>query len=192
MDKFEKFISPEMLSLNDSYAVKILICYFLNEIDRPVTPNQMMEIATADGIVNYFYYVEAISDLLKAKSVVIENIDGVGYYKLSELGKKGADSFKLIVPKSFRDKILSSGLKLFAKLKIDHDVKCEIKELDKGYNVSCVCNDMDVVIMDLNLFAPDKEQAILIKENIMKNPIELYGKILNFALDNETYEPEND
>lgn len=192
MDSFEKFITPNMLSLTDSYAVKILICYFLKEIDRPVTPEQLIEIATADGILNYFYYTEAINSMLQAKTILIENIDGIDYYVLSEMGRNGADSFKTIVPKSFRDKILSSGLKLFAKLKIEQDVKCKIKKLEKGYSVQCICNDMDIVLMDLKLFAPDKEQANLIKEKIMQNPTEFYGKVLNYVLDNEQYVPQID
>ena len=67
MDNFEKFLTPNMLSLTDSYAVKILICYFLKEIDRPVTPEQLTEIALSDGILNYFYYTEAMNSMLEAK-----------------------------------------------------------------------------------------------------------------------------
>ncbi len=189
MDTFEKFLTPNMLSLTDSYAVKILICYFLNEIDRPVTPVQLTEIATSDGILNYFYYTEAINSMLEAKTIELKNVDGVNYYFLTEMGKAGAESFKTIVPKSFRDKILSAGLKLFSKLKIEHDVKCEISKLKKGYSVSCICNDNDIILMDMKLFAPDEEQAILIKEKIMLNPTEFYGKVLNYALDNEQYVP---
>lgn len=190
MDTFEKFLTPNMLSLTDSYAVKILICYFLNEIDRPVTPVQLTEIATSDGILNYFYYTEAINSMLEAKTIELKNVDGVNYYFLTEMGKAGAESFKTIVPKSFRDKILSAGLKLFSKLKIEHDVKCEISKLEKGYSISCICNDNDIILMNMKLFAPDEEQAILIKEKIMLNPTEFYGKVLNYALDNEQYVPQ--
>lgn len=190
MDTFEKFLTPNMLSLTDSYAVKILICYFLKEIDRPVTPEQLTEIATSDGILNYFYYTEAMNSMLEAKTIEIKNIDGVDYYFLTEMGRAGADSFKTIVPKSFRDKILAAGLKLFAKLKIEHDVKCEITKLNKGYSVSCICNDNDVILMDIKLFAPDEEQATLIKDKIMQNPTEFYGKVLNYAIENEQYVPQ--
>ncbi len=190
MDSFEKFLTPNMLSLTDSYAVKILICYFLKEIDRPVTPEQLTEIATAEGILNYFYYTEAINSMLEAKTIIIQNIDGIDYYVLTEMGRNGADSFKSIVPKSFRDRILATGLRLFSKLKIEHDVKCEISELEKGYCVECTCYDSDIVLMDLKLFAPDEQQAALIKEKIMLNPTEFYGKVLNYVIDNEQYVPE--
>jgi len=192
MDSFEKFITPNMLSLTDSYAVKVLICYFLNQIDRPVTPEQLLEIATAENIINYFYYTEAISDMVETETILIEKIDDVEHYILSDLGKAGAESFKTIVPKSFRDKILSSGMKLFAKLRIEQDVKCEIEQLEKGYSVSCFCKDIDVILMDLKLFAPDFEQANLIKEKILQNPTDFYGNVLDYVLDNKEYVPNID
>lgn len=192
MDAFDKFITPDMLTLKDSYAVKILICYFLDQINRPVTPQQLIEIATDDKIINYFYYTEAMNSLIENETILIENIDGAEYYVLSEKGKEGAQSFKSIVPKSFRDKILSSGLKLFSKLRIENDVKCEIQKLEKGFSVSCFCKDMDVVLMDLTLFAPDLEQAKLIKEKIMQNPTAFYGNVLDYVLDNKEYVPNID
>jgi hypothetical protein len=179
-----------MLSLTDSYAVKILLCFFLKQVDRPVTPNQLTEIATADGIINYFYYTEAINSLLEAKTISLENINGEDFYVLSEKGKDGADSFKTLVPKLFRNKILESGLKLFAKLKFEKNVSCTVEIAEKGYIVHCICNDMDIVLMELKLFAPDKEQAELLREKILKNPSDFYGNVLDYALKNKDYEPD--
>lgn len=190
MDSIDKFISPNMLSLTDSYAVKILICFFLKQIERPVTPNQLMEIATADGIINYFYYTEAIESLLEAETIKLEEIEGTEYYMLSDIGKKGADSFKTLVPKSFRDKILASGMRLFSKLKIEHDVVCEIEKLDKGYKVCCTFKDNDVVLLGMSLFAPDIDQARLMKEKILLNPSEFYSKVIDYTLDNREYIPD--
>lgn len=190
MESFEKYLSPNMLSLTDSYAVKILLCFFLKQIDRPVTPDQLTEIATADGILNYFYYTEAINSMLQTGLMSIQNIDGVDSYILSDKGKSGADSFKTLVPKSFRDKILSSGLKLFAAQNFKKTVSCEIKPIEKGCLVECCCTDNDVVLMDLKLYAPDSEQAELLKEKILLNPSDFYAKVLDFALDNTEYSPD--
>lgn len=182
MDSFNKFVSPAMLSLTDSYAVKILIAYFLKEIDRPITPQQLVEIATADGIINYFSYTEAINSMIETKTIELDIVNGEECYALTQMGKDGADSFKNIVPKSFRDKILEAGLQFFAKIKLEHDVKVEIEKNETGYTVLCKCYDMNVVLMDLKLFAPDIAQAELIKENIIKNPTAFYGNVLNYVI----------
>ena len=190
MANYDKYITPNMLNLTDTYAVKILICYFLRQINRPITPLQLTEIATDDGIVNYFVFTEAMNQLLEAKTITIEEQDGEEYYVLSELAKLGADDFKRMVPKSFRDKILGSGLRFFAKLKNENDVKISITEQDKGCSVGVHITDGPLMLMDLKLYAPDREQAELLRDKIEKNPADFYGKVLDFALDNEDYKPE--
>lgn len=179
-----------MLSLNDTYAVKILLCYFLRQINRPITPDQLTEIATADGVVNYFVYTETMEQMLASGMLLLETApDGVQYYSLSEIAKAGADDFKKLVPKSFRDRILASGLKFFAKLKNDHNVTCTVSEADNGYSVNCICRDGELTLMDLKLFAPDEEQAQLLKDGIMRDPTAFYGKVLDFASGNTEYTP---
>ncbi len=189
MANFDKYVTPNMLSLTDTYAVKILLCYFLRQINRPITPDQLTEIATADGVLNYFIYTEALNQMLEAGTITIEESEGEEYYHLSPMGRAGAEDFKKIVPKSFREKILSSGLKFFAKLKNDRDVKINITEQQKGYMVNCLCTDGNMVLMDMKLFAPDKEQATMLADKIMLNPSDFYGKVLDFAVNNEEYKP---
>ena len=187
---YEKYITPNMLNLTDTYAVKILICYFLRQINRPITPDQLVEIATEDGIVNYFIFTEAVNQLLEAKTIMLEERDGDEVYVLSELAKFGADDFKRMVPKSFRDKILSSGLKFFAKLKNQNDVKISISEQSRGFSVNAICTDGGLTLMDLRLYAPDREQAELLADKIMMNPSDFYSTVLDYAIENEEYEPE--
>lgn len=190
MNNLDKYITPNMLNLTDTYAVKILICYFLRQINRPITPDQLTEIATDDGIVNYFVFTEALNQLLEAKTVMLQEQDGAEYYVLTDLAKLGADDFKRFVPKSFRDRILSSGLKFFARLKNQNDVNVSIEEQERGYSVNAVCTDGGLTLMDLRLYAPDKEQAELLRDKILLNPADFYGKVLDYALKNEEYEPE--
>ena len=190
MANFDKFITPNMLSLTDSYAVKILICYFLQQIGRPITPNQLTEIATSDGTVNYFVYTEAVEQMLESGTLLIEEEAGESYYVLSETGRAGAEDFKKIVPKSFRDKMLSSGLKFFAKLKNDNDVKVSVSEQGKGYSVNCICTDGGIKLMELILYAPDEEQARMLADKIMLNPTDFYAKVIDFASNNQEYEPD--
>lgn len=190
MANIDKYISQNMLNLTDTYAVKILICYFLRQINRPITPDQLTEIATADGLLNYFTFMETLNQMLDTGMLTLEEKNGEMVYVLSEKSKAGADDFKKIVPKSFRDRILSSGLKFFAKIKNDRDVKVSITEQDRGYLVNCICKDGEILLLDLKLFAPDKDQANLLAEKIKLSPSDFYGKVLDFAIENEEYDPE--
>lgn len=172
----------------DVYEVKILLAYFLNKIDRPVTPAQLNEIATGDGVVNYFLYVEAVEQMLKNGTLKLIEDEGTEYYILTEEGKNGAD-FKDLVSRSTRERIYASGLKLFAKLRAEREMRFEIKQLKNGYSVRAVCEDGGITLMDLTLYAPDKDQAEFIKSKILMNPSEFYSKVLDFVIENEEYVP---
>ena len=153
----EAHISENMKNISDVYEVQILLAYFLGQINQLCTPNQLTEIATGEGVVNYFVYTEAVSRMLENGTLELAEIEGTNYYRLTEKGIEGAEKFKKLVPKSFRDKIYAAGLRLFVKLKNDRDVSFDIKPAKRGYNVHCRCCDDDMVLMDITLYAPDQE-----------------------------------
>lgn len=182
-------ITPDILNPTDIYEVKILLAYFLYQMDRPITPNQFTEIATGDGIVNYFMFSEAISEMIDNNTITLIEHEGTAYYVLTDKGKSGAQSFKKLVSKSVRDRIYAAGLRFFAKLKAERDVRFEILPYDKGYKVHCTCEDNGLILMDMTLFAPDKEQAEYIKSKIMMNPTDFYCKVMDYVIENEEYVP---
>lgn len=175
-------IKPEVFNPREVYEVKLLLAYFLNQIGRGCTPVQLMEIATGEGIVDYFLYTQAVKEMLDAGTIVTAEHDGVEYYELSDKGKAGAESFKRLVPKSVRDRILASGLRLFAKIKNEQCVKAEIEDTENGCSVKCTVTDSGVELMQLSLFAPDRAQAEHIKRKMVSNPSELYGRIMDFVI----------
>ena len=183
-------INPDVLNPREVYEVKLLMAYFLNQTDRPCTAAELNEIFTGEGIVDYFLYTEALKEMLETGTLVAGDFDGVKKYTLSEKGRAGADSFKRFVPKSVRDRIRSSGLRLFAKQKTQQSVKTEITGGDGEYYVSCSVNDNGAELMQLKLFAPDKEQAEHIRSQILANPTELYGRILDYVVCAEEEYPD--
>ena len=58
--------SPE---LKDIQTVKILICYLLYRINKPIDSEQLYDIAVGTEIINYFFYQDAIDYLIKNDSI---------------------------------------------------------------------------------------------------------------------------
>lgn len=188
--KAYNFDFSDMNNITDIYAVKILLCYFLNKVDRPVAPNQLLEICTSSNIVNYFSYNHAVESMLENGLIEQVELDGEEVYKLTEKGKVGAEEFKTMAPKSAREKILAEGLRLFTRVKNENTVSFEITETEKGCEVKCVCVDNDLKLMELTLFAPDMEQAELVRKKIRMNPQAFYAKVMDYVLDNEEFVPK--
>lgn len=182
-------IHPSLLSPTDVFEVKILLAYFLYQIEKPVTPAQLLEIATGENIVNYFLYSQAIAEMLENETIVLSEIEGIEYYILTDKGKDGAVNFKKLVKKSVRDRIYAAGLRFFTKLRNSQNIEFHISQLEKGYSVRCICKDGDINLMDITLFAPDKEQAEYIKSKISINPSDFYSNVIDYIIKNEEYVP---
>ena len=175
-------LTTELSSVHD---VKISICYMLNKLNRPVTEEQLYEIVLNSEIINYFFYTEAMADLQKSGAVSKKNINGTECYILEEKGQLSSDYYNEFIPYYFRKRILRAAFSFFAKLKCENDADITIKEVHNGCEVDCIIKDASYDLMRISLYAPDIDQAELIKEKIRLNPAGFYNKIITFALNNE-------
>ena len=66
--------------IKDVPTLNILLCYLLYKIDRPVSPDQLYDIAIGTGVVNYFYYQDSIGYLLKNGHITLEKGDELILY----------------------------------------------------------------------------------------------------------------
>ncbi len=182
-------IDPDVLNPKEVFEVKLLMAYFLKQTDIPCTYGQLLEIFTGEGVVDYFLFTEALKEMLDSGLLIRSEVEGVEKYSLSEKGKAGADDFKSLVNKSVRDRILASGMRLFARLKNEQTVSTSIQPMGNGCAVSCTVLDSGAELMSLRLYAPDREQAEHMRRKLAANPDELYGRILNYVMCVEETDP---
>ncbi len=194
MDEYTKMSELASTELQDLQTVKILICYLLYRIHKPVNAESLYDIAVTTEIINYFYYQDAIDYLIKNNSIKITaDESGNKLYELTPKGIECAQTLRKYVPKSYRDKIVTAALKYFANLKIQSEVKIEYIKAENGCYIHFRCLDVKQDLIDMKLYAPDMAQAELLGKNIMKNPIGFYSRILNMALNNkeEKFDPDD-
>lgn len=175
-------VSPEFNSL---HGVKALLCFLLNRINRAVTEEQLYEIVLDSEVVNYFFYTEALETLMKNQSVKRTVRDGKTYIELEEKGKQGADYFNDTIPYYFRKQLLKAAMYYFSRLDRESSTDMEIVSTENGFEVRCALRDANFDVMRLSLYAPDEEQARLVREKIMLDPNGFYRKIIGYALENE-------
>ena len=172
--------------IRDVPTLNILLCYLLYKIDRPVSPEQLYDIAIGTGIINYFYYQDSIGYLLKNGLVSAEKDEnGNESYVLDPKGRECAKQLKNYAPKSYRDKLVLAALRYFTRIKYEKELKIEYEPVGNGYYTHVRCVDTGFDLMNLRLYAPDLTQAKLIGEKILLNPAGFYGKVIEVALSNE-------
>lgn len=171
--------------LSSAHDVKISICYMLNKLNRPVTEEQLYEIALNSEVINYFYYTEAMSELLKSGAVSKKSINGTEFIVLEEKGQLSSDYYNEFIPYYFRKRILRAAFAFFAKLKRESEADISIKKVPNGCEVDCIVKDTGYDLMRISLYAPDEDQAGIIKEKILLNPAGFYNKVITYVLNNE-------
>lgn len=65
MENYSKMSELASTELKDVQTVKILICYLLYRINKPVDSEQLYDIAVTTEIINYFFYQDAMDYLIK-------------------------------------------------------------------------------------------------------------------------------
>ncbi len=170
--------------INSAFHVKIMLCFILNKINRTVTEKQLYEIVLDSEIINYFYYAEAITELVENGSITKETNGDETYIILNDKGRHGSEYFNSYIPEFFHKKLLKSAYSLFSKLAHENETDFDIIQTENGCEINCTIKDISFDLMRITLYAPDIEQADVIKEKILKSPAKFYQKVIEFALDN--------
>lgn len=176
---------PEVSSV---HMVKTLLCYILDRLSgvcRRITDEQLQLISEDSGIINYFFFSDALDELIANGSVTSESAsDGKRIISLAEKGRLGAEYFNSTIPLVFRKKLLYAAFSFFSRLERKNQCSCEIRKIENGCMVDFVMEDKDFELMNMSFYAPDEEQAELIRDNIMANPQGAYSNILQLLLNN--------
>lgn len=164
----------------DIPEIRILICYLLNAIHEPLSRSNLNYIFQTNHLVNYFSFVQALSELIESKHIDVVSKDAEEYYTLNPVGQEAAEVLKSSLPRSVRDTVVSSTTNLIAQLKIERENEVTIEPYQNGYHVNFILHDVEVDLMTFRLFVPDLAQAERVKQNFLKNPALFYSQIITF------------
>ncbi len=177
---FNAFIGGiEPGGLTDDLEVKILICFLLKKMEQPLTFDQINEVLQQTGFVNYFEFVEAISDLQHTEHICsTTNEDGEEAFALTDIGGAMAQTFHNTLPLTVREKTVETAWQLIHRQKQMQDIEVGYHAIDDGYMLTMKMKDIGSDLMDLKLFIPTEDECIELRENIYKDPLLLYKTML--------------
>ena len=89
---------PEM---NSVHSVKILLCYILDKLNRTVTEEQLRLISEDSGVISYFFFSDALEELIANGSVEVTEEDGRRIISITEKGRLGSEYFNRYIPLVF-------------------------------------------------------------------------------------------
>ena len=152
-------------------SINMLVCYIVATIG-----------AVDEGMIaNHFETADAISRL-KKNGVIKENGDGT--LKLLDSNTNAIELIERDLPLTVREKSIKICQTIIAREAYQRENKVEIAENGKGYTVKLKISDKDTDFLSLELFAATKEQAELIKNNFVADPIKVYNTLIDSIFNN--------
>lgn len=189
MDFDGYFAGIEPGGLKDPYDVKLLICYLLSTISEPLSEEQLNFIFQSEGLVNYFSYTVALKELLESGHIKPVTEQDQTKYAITELGQDSSQKLQSSLPRSLRDKVVSTALQLLTRLERRKNVEISLEHVEDGYLVHCRIKDVGSDLLQLTMYANNEIQAKIMKIHFERDTDLLYRTILAIGVnDKAAYE----
>ena len=173
--------------IDDSVLIQFIILFTLDNVDRPIAYNDLLNLVLDNCNINYNDFQIALDNLTSTDHVQTY-IEGQHkqIYAITQKGSNAGGFFKSHIPVYIREPIEQSIKELFRSERRKNAVRGGIVPMKKGdYSVECSLFDDDKMpIMQLSLYIGSREQAENAAEYFKAHSDTVYKKILD-ALTNE-------
>ena len=183
-DAFDAGILPG--GLRNRSNVRLLICYILDSIKKPVKKDLVITSIQKNGIANYFETIDAFVDLLNKNNIILVDKEN-DTYTVTKSGKLIASSLGEDLPLTIRERALSGICELLAQQRSENENTAEIIKQKNGYVVDCHIKGTDSDLMSFQLYVPDSKQARLVKRNFQSNPEIIYKTMIAVITNNADF-----
>lgn len=176
--------SPK-ITIDDKLTIQIYLCYILEQLGE-LTEDQLSDIVTEIDAVSGLEYFEALS--VCADKQLIKAVEYKNTRKLSLLpqGLTMAKEFFHRIPLSIREKTLEYGEYVLKMADLERSIICRIQRNGAGepcYLTVSFLNEINgEELMSLKVYAPDYEQAKLMRDRFYEKPSDIVTKIMNMFI----------
>ena len=136
--------------MNSVHSVKILLCYILDKLNRTVTEEQLRLISEDSGVISYFFFSDALEELIANGSVEVTEEDGRRIISITEKGRLGSEYFNRYIPLVFRKKLLHSAFSFFVREENEGMCSCDISDNEDGSTVSFRLRDGNTELISMS------------------------------------------
>lgn len=180
MKKNFKSSSFDTLELAEN---KLLILYILNKIKIPIYTTQITEIILESNYLDYFALHQYLSELHNSKFIKYLEKDNKSTLTITESGSTVLSLFKERIPEykvAYIDLYLEQMSNIIKKqLNVTSDYTIEN---NNAFIVSLKAEEGDIILIDMKINVPTKQQAIDLCDKWKKDPSNLYKNLMNLLL----------
>ena len=174
-DTFDEGIN--LGGMRSKNEIKTLICYLYNSVKENMDKGIVIQAILKQGLANYFETSSAFDDLVMNGNLIPAD-DEHKTYSLTEKGAEIAKQLDSTVAYTIKEKAYACAVKLLAEKKKEIENRVNISKNNNGFTVECSVSGGDMDLMKLNIYAPEMEQALILKKNFLDNPNKAYKVML--------------
>ena len=174
-DTFDEGIN--LGGMRSKNEIKTLICYLYNSVKENMDKGIVIQAILKQGLANYFETSSAFDDLVMNGNLIPAD-DEHKTYSLTKNGAEIAKQLDSTVAYTIKEKAYACAVKLLAEKKKEIENKVNIMKNDNGFTVECSVSGGDMELMKLDIYAPEMEQALILKKNFLDNPNKAYKILL--------------
>lgn len=164
--------------------IRTLICYLFKSVGKPMDKATVTEAIQSRALANYFETSSCFDDLIIHNNIELVDNENSLYF-LTDNGKMIAAQLDYTLPPSVKEKAYNCAVSLLEQKRIEKENSVTITKTDMGYNVNCRVSGGNVDLISIDIYAPDRQQARIIKKNFHKNPELLYKTIMGTMSDDK-------
>ena len=174
-DTFDEGIN--LGGMRSKNEIKTLICYLYNSVKENMDKGIVIQAILKQGLANYFETSSAFDDLVMNGNLIPAD-DEHKTYSLTKNGAEIAKQLDSTVAYTIKENAYACAVKLLAEKKKEIENKVNIMKNDNGFTVECSVSGGDMELMKLDIYAPEMEQALILKKNFLDNPKKAYKIML--------------
>lgn len=176
--------SPK-ITIDDKLTIQIYLCFILEQLGE-LTEDQLSDIVTEIDAVSGFEYFEALSVAAEKNLIGIKEEKGAKKLYLLPQGLTMAKEFFHRIPLSIREKTLEYGEYVLKMADLERSIICRIERNGVGEPCYLTVRFLNEIngeeLMNLKIYAPDYEQAKLMRERFYEKPSDIVTKIMNMFI----------
>lgn len=162
--------------LRSKSDINTIICYAVTKSKVKLTQKNICDTMVEGGIANYFEVTDAFSRILKNK-IITEDEDG--YLVPSVQCEKLLEMVEKDLPFTIREKSINIATRLASREINAKENKVEIVKSGSGFDITMHITDRNKDFMVLTLYSPSMEQAEIIRDKFLDDPVKIYDNLVN-------------
>lgn len=168
---------------------KIFILYILSNIGEPQEFTTVNDLILQDGLINYFDFASAFSELLESGQIgtVPDAESGEPLYAITEQGRAVLEMYEHEMSPDVKDKAFRHAMRMLAFKRDGVTQKAVVTETEGGWMLDCRIAEKEKTLMSASVFLNDRAYAEQLKVNFEEHAEIVYQGLLSLLSGDVNY-----